>query len=190
MVGSVQARTKKLSASPGRDLYHRPYTLCLRSWMETSHEALLQNLNVEQRYAEQHLKSLQPSAASLHRDILYRVQAEEVSIAARCNYVLGCVGVIMEGSTILKTCTKRHTTALCSYVGSHSREMGGIQLPYRAQQCINSTNVRPDRHSGQKASGLGPQHIPDTQWNCHRRTGQNLPRSDHARLHCGQWRRN
>ena len=46
--------------------------------METNHEALLQNLNAEQRYAEQHFRSLQHSAALLRRDILCKVQVEEV----------------------------------------------------------------------------------------------------------------
>ena len=57
-------------------------TVCLRSWMETSDEALLQHLDVEQRYAEEHLKSLQPSAAMLRREIQCRVQAEEVFTGA------------------------------------------------------------------------------------------------------------
>ena len=51
--------------------------------METNHEALLQNLNAEQRYAEQHFRSLQPSAALLRRNILSRIQAEEVLIDLR-----------------------------------------------------------------------------------------------------------
>lgn len=46
--------------------------------MEVNHEALMQNLNAEQRYAEQHFKPLQPSAALLRSNILSRVQAEEV----------------------------------------------------------------------------------------------------------------
>lgn len=46
--------------------------------METSHEALLQHLGVEQHYAEEHFKSLQPTAALLRRQIQCTVQAEEV----------------------------------------------------------------------------------------------------------------
>ena len=55
----------------------------MRSWMETNHEALLQNLNAEQLYAKQHFRSLQPSAALLRRGVLSRVQAEEVLVNLR-----------------------------------------------------------------------------------------------------------
>ena len=48
--------------------------------MEKNHEALMQNLNAEQCYAEQHFRSLQPAAALLRRHILSKVQAEEVLI--------------------------------------------------------------------------------------------------------------
>ena len=65
---------------------HRVFTTRIQlacSWMEINHEALLQNLYAEQRYAEQHFRSLQPSAALLRRSILSRVQAEEVLIHLR-----------------------------------------------------------------------------------------------------------
>ena len=125
--------------------------------MEVNHEALLQNLKAEQRYAEQHFRSLQHSAALLRRDIQSKVQVEEVLFNLPYPWAKNSPSIPesagrdhVESSTDRSTqtpCSNRPMKALCSYVGI-SRDMGSLQLPCRAQACSDFTHICPDRPAG------------------------------------------